>query len=298
MTAPGGIVWLASFPKSGNTWLRIFLANLRAKNAGPIDINTLFEYGSIASSRVEFEAETLLDSGLLSHDDIDSLRPCVYRTMAAQSDELRWIKVHDAYTETVEGEPLLGRNTARAAIYLVRDPRDVAISLAFHINASVDEAIELMNAPDGALCLPRDGLMPQLRQKLTGWSGHVRSWLEQTDVAVHMTRYEDLVADPFAGFGAMLRFVEISATTEEIEHAVRSAQFAELQRQESESGFRERISLAAPFFRTGGIGGWRAVLTPEQVREIERCHGAVMARLGYELQAFAARGEPDSPKGP
>ena len=71
MTARAGIIWLASFPKSGNTWFRIFLANLAAGENGPADINNLDERGGIASSRHEFEAATMLDSGLISHDDID-----------------------------------------------------------------------------------------------------------------------------------------------------------------------------------------------------------------------------------
>ncbi|MGH7075150.1 MAG: hypothetical protein ACREFD_13235, partial [Stellaceae bacterium] len=98
MSAAGGIVWLASFPKSGNTWFRIFLANLAAGDKGPADINDLDEKGGIASSRYEFEAATLLDSGLLSHDDIDCLRPQIYRAIAAEAPEQRWIKAHDAYT--------------------------------------------------------------------------------------------------------------------------------------------------------------------------------------------------------
>ena len=188
MAPPGGIVWLASFPKSGNTWFRIFLANLAASESGPADINNLDERGGIASSRHEFEAATFLDSGLLSHDDIDCLRPRVYEAIAAEASEQRWIKVHDAYTQTPEGEPLFGRNAARAAVYLVRDPRDVAVSLAYHNSTTIDDAIKLMNAADGALCRSRKGLALQLRQKLTGWSGHVTSWLGQTDVPVHVVR--------------------------------------------------------------------------------------------------------------
>src|SRR4051794_17975654 len=121
MRGPGGIVWLASFPKSGNTWFRIFLANLAAGEPGPADINRFAERGGIASSRHEFEAATMLDSGLMSHADIDCLRPRIYEAIAAEQTEQRWIKVHDAFTYTAAGEPLFGRGVARAAIYLVRD---------------------------------------------------------------------------------------------------------------------------------------------------------------------------------
>jgi aryl sulfotransferase len=282
MTAPAGIIWLASFPKSGNTWFRIFLANLAAGENGPADINDLDERGGIASSRHDFEAATLLDSGLISHDDIDRLRPRVYERIAAEATGQRWIKVHDAYTLTADGEPMFGRRTARAAVYLVRDPRDVAISLAYHNSTMIDDAITLMNAAEGVLCRGRKGMPPQLRQKLQGWSGHVTSWLDQTDVPVLALRYEDLAADPVAGFGAALRFAERPATEAEIERAIRHADFAELQRQESEKGFAERTSRTAPFFRAGRVGGWRGKLTAEQIERIEQVHAPTMRRLDYE----------------
>jgi aryl sulfotransferase len=279
MTAPSGIVWLASFLKSGNTWFRILLANLTAGQNEPADINNLDR--RIASSRYQFEATTMLDSGLLSHDDIDRLRPRVYEAIAAQASEQVWIKVHDAYISSPDGEPLLGRNVSRAAVYLVRDPRDVAVSLAYHYGATIDDAIKLMNSADFELCNGRNGLETQLRQKLRGWSGHVTSWLDQTDVAVHTVRYEDLVAAPAECFRAALEFVGWSASPGEIERAVRYADFAELQRQESEKGFAERFSRTAPFFRSGRVGVWRESLTAAHVDAIEQCHAAVMARLDY-----------------
>ncbi len=283
MTAPTGIIWLASLPKSGSTWFRIFLANLAASENGPADINNLDERGDIASSRHQFEAATLLNSGLISHDDIDRLRPGVYERIAAEATEQLWIKVHDAYTLTPDGEPMLGRGVARAAVYLVRDPRDVAISLAYQ-SMKIDDAIKLMNAADGVLCGAREGMAPQLRQKLQGWSGHVTSWLDQTDVPVHVIRYEDLVAAPAECFAGALKFAGRSATSGEIQRAVRHADFAELQRQERDKGFAERMSRTVPFFRAGRIGGWRETLTTEHARAIEQHHGGVMTRLGYRLE--------------
>jgi hypothetical protein len=109
-------VWLASYPKSGNTWLRMLIANLSAKDDRPVDINDLPERGGIASARGPFDYLTLIDSGLLTHDETDALRPRVYEELAsgAQDDEydepeavtpIRFVKVHDAYTRTPNGEP-------------------------------------------------------------------------------------------------------------------------------------------------------------------------------------------------
>ena len=278
MRARAPIIWLASFPKSGSTWFRILLANLNGED--PIDINCLPKRSSIASSRQKFEAATMLDSTLLSHEEIDDLRPSVYKAIAAEANEECWIKVHDAYTTVHGSEPLLGRNVARAAIYLVRDPRDVVISwaMAYH-KPDINVAIKFVNSTDSEIA---DNI-PQLRQKLRGWSGHVTSWLEQTDVPIHVVRYEDLQTATAECFAAALKFVGRSATLNAIERAVRHSDFTELQRQEIEKGFVEQTSRNALFFRSGRVGGWRESLTAAQTKAIEQCNGAMMARLGYRL---------------
>ncbi len=280
MAGSEGIVWLASFPKSGNTWFRIVLANLAAGDGGPVDINTLDRYCGLASSRDDFEAATMLDSDLLSHDDIDALRPPVYEHIANQIAQQHWMKVHDAYTALPSGEPLLGR-AARAAIYMVRDPRDVAISFAHHVGTTIDEAIALLNRTDSVLSPGRTGLEGQLRQQLRSWSGHVTSWLDQADIPVHLVRYEDLIADAVAHFRRALAFVGHETGLGEIERAVRHADFSQLQRQERASGFAERQRGATPFFRAAKVGSWRNVLSPRQSACIENMHAAVMDRLGY-----------------
>jgi len=294
-------VWLASYPKSGNTWFRMLLANLSATDK-PVDINDLPERGGIASAREPFDYLTLIDSGLLTHDEIDVLRPRVYEDLAsgAQDDEYdkpeklppaRLVKVHDAYTHTSKGEPLLaGRGGADAAIVIVRDPRDVAPSLANHNRVDIDLAIKQMNSHELAYCAKPGRLDLQLRQKLPSWSGHVASWLDQTDIPVHLVRYEDLAADTAKIFRAALAFAGRPATDEEIHRAVRYADFGELQRQERDKGFSETPRRAGgAFFRRGEVGAWRDELSPEQVAAIEAAHGTMMRRLGYELASEAPR---------
>lgn len=280
MTGASELVWLASYPKSGNTWLRILLANLAAGEDAPADINDLSSYGAHAADRDQFEASTLLDSSLLSHEEIDALRPRVYEAIARRSGERQWMKVHDAYRLLPGGEPLLGES-ARAALYLVRDPRDVAVSFAHHDDVPVDTAIAMMETTDYGFCRSRAGLPSQLRQTLRGWSDHVASWLDQHCVPVHVIRYEDLAADAAAAFGAALTFVGYHAAASDIERSIRRSAFRELQRLERIEGFAERESRGSPFFRAGEAGGWRSILTAEQRARIERSHGAMMDRLGY-----------------
>lgn len=114
------------------------------------------------------------------------------------------------------------------------------------------------------------------------WSGHVKSWHEQTDVPVHAVRYEDLRTNPEREFAAALAFVGCPTTMEEITRVVGRTGFAELQRQERENGFREHKSLTSFFFRSGRTGAWRKVLTVDQVGSIEAAHRPIMEKLGYQ----------------
>lgn len=290
-------IWLASYPKSGNTWFRMLVANLSAADGQPADINNLPERGSIASARGPFDHLTLIDSGLLTHDEVDCLRPRVYEELArgAQDDEydtpeglppVRFVKVHDAYTLSPNGESLLaGARGAAGAIVIVRDPRDVAPSVAHHFGIGIDNAITFMNDRAEGLCKKTDRQDAQLRQKIPGWSGHIATWLDQTDIPVCRIRYEDLQADTAGTLARALRFAERTATAVEIERAVRLADFAQLRTQELAKGFLEapRPHADSNFFRRGQAGAWRDELTADQVARIEAEHAPMMQRLGYEL---------------
>ncbi|MDO8875886.1 MAG: sulfotransferase domain-containing protein [Pseudolabrys sp.] len=285
-------VWLASYPKSGNTWFRMLLANLSAQNGTPADINDLPERDGIASARAPFDYLTLIDSGLLSHDEIDTLRPRVYEALArpgAAADagsRVRFAKVHDAYLHTPKGEPLLaGRKGGDGAIVIVRDPRDVASSLAHHWKVSTGDAIAFMAKQDAALCARPGRLDNQFRQKLRGWSDHIGGWLDQTDIPVHLVRYEDMLTGTEAVLREALVFAQRDASAEQIAGAVALASFPRLQAQERAKGFREgpRPYPDGRFFRRGEAGAWRDELTAEEVARIERDHAPMMRRLGYEL---------------
>jgi aryl sulfotransferase len=305
-----GRIWLASYPKSGNTWLRMLIANLAAKDGQPVGINDASGSSGIASSRGPFDRLLLIDSGLLTHDEADCLRPRVYEELARGADDderdphetppaVRFVKVHDAYTLTPMGEPLLaGARGADGAIVIVRDPRDVAPSLANHNNSSIDEAIAFMHDCDAGFCANTTSQDSQLRQKLPGWSAHVASWLDQTDIPIHLVRYEDLQIDTAVVLRRALEFAGQAATDDELWRAVRFAEFARLRQQEGEGGFREAPRQpGARFFRRGEAGGWRDELTPDQAARIVAAHGAVMRRLGYDVTLAPLAAQPGAAQG-
>ena len=298
MTTP--TIWLASYPKSGNTWLRILIAALAIDETGEIDINDLPQQHGIASARAPFEQWMLVDSGLLTHDEADALRPRLFaQRFGPTADDdtegappVRFVKVHDAYTLTASGEPLLaGRRAADGAVLVVRDPRDVAASLANHHSSTIDEAIAFMADPRASYSEHRTRRSPQFRQRVLSWSGHAASWLDQPDLPVHVVRYEDLQADAAAVLAGVLAFAGWSASEAQARRAAARGAFAELQRQEREKGFRETpVGMTDLFFRRGRSGGWRDELTAAQAASIETAHGAMMRRLGYEAGAAQAVG--------
>lgn len=288
------IVWLASYPKSGNTWLRLLLANLGTE--APVDINALPDLGGIASARHRFDDFMLFPSGLLTHEECDRLRPRLYEAIAGgerpdmeegaareaemRFGDLRFIKTHDAWTHTTDGEPILGAGAR--AILIVRDPRDVAPSLAHHRGQTIDQSIRFMADPHAAFCGMTDRQHNQLRQQLPGWSGFNRSWLEQRAIPLHLLRYEDLHVDPLDAISRAFAFAGLAVAPVQVEKAAGFASFAALQAQEREKGFREApTGRKGAFFRRGEAEAWREELTASQIARIEHDHGEMMDRLGY-----------------
>jgi aryl sulfotransferase len=290
-------LWLASYPKSGNTWMRMMIGALAAPESGNVSINDLPEQGGMASSRLAFDFHTLIDSSLLTYDEIDCLRPAVYALQAtglrdeddrtealAAGAKARFVKTHDAYTRLRDGTPLLGgRRSADGAVLIVRDPRDVAPSFAHHNGVDLDEAIARMADPACAVCAQPDRAPKQLRQQLLSWSAFIESWLAQDDLPTIVVRYEDMRSDPVATLARVMDFADDPQPAAALAHAARLTEFTELKRLEVETGFREASPRAkGGFFRRGQAGAWKDELTPDQVARIEAAQGAMMRRLGYE----------------
>lgn len=275
----GGIYWLASYPKSGNTWFRTFMRNLVEDGAHPVDINDLAT-GSIAGARGWLDEVLGFDTAELTPDEVERLRPEVYR-WSLRDDEIGYHKIHDAYIATADGEPLTGREVTLGALYILRNPLDVAPSAANHWHCSIDQAIERMGDAKMALARSRTSLPAQVRQILHTWSEHVQSWADAPDLQRLVIRYEDMQGDPIATFTRAAAFLNLPSDPARIEKAIRFSDFRELARQEAEKGFRERPQHTERFFRQGQSGGWRDKLTPEQVARIVADHGPVMRRFGY-----------------
>lgn len=279
----GRIIWLASYPKSGNTWFRVFLTNLLRNTETPADLNDL-ETSLIASGRKLFDLHTGVESSDLTWDEIERLRPSVYEAISRESetrDDQVFMKIHDAFTRTCDGSPLVSRKATRCALYFLRNPLDVAVSFAHHMACDIDHAIDNMADESHSLNQARNRIGNQFRQRLLSWSGHVTSWVDGLGPALHLIRYEDMIRSPLSTFTLAARFAQVPGDGDQIKKAIAFSDIRELQQQERDRGFKEKSQKAASFFRKGTLGSWRESLSPEQVRRIIGSHHTVMKRFGY-----------------
>lgn len=275
------IIWLASYPKSGNTWMRVFLTNYLRNSTTPADINQL-EGGPIASARLWFDEWVGIEASALDDVVIERLRPEVYRCLAAETDDTLFMKVHDAWGKTDRGEAIFPADVTAGVLYIVRNPLDMAASCAHHWGVDREQAVGNLCNHEFFLARSLGGLSDQLRQQLRCWSGHLRSWVDESGLPVHLIRYEDMQIDPLTAFGGVVRFCGLPWDAERLQRAIAFSGFDELQRQEQNKGFRERSVLApGPFFRSGKSGRWREELSDALIHRLLAAHGEMMARLGY-----------------
>jgi hypothetical protein len=282
-TDPKKIVWLASYPKSGNTWFRAFLTALLGD--GDLNINEMKTDG-IFSSRAIFDNCTDMDSTELYDSEVKNLLPDVFRHQAElyRKDKL-FVKIHDAYTLNTNKEAIVPAEPTLCALYFIRNPLDVVGSFANHNDSTLDEAIELMNNKKGSLAKqPRNrNVNNQFKQLMLSWSGHVESWTNDLPFPVLVIRYEDMLADTFNTFTKVVEFMSISVTAEQIEKAIEGSKFEKLQQMESKDGFAEKNRKSERFFRKGIAGNWVNELNTEQVKSIIDNHATIMERYNYTV---------------
>lgn len=277
---PGrGIIWLASYPKSGNTWFRAFLSQIQSGEALP-DLDSIGY--RMPSNRSIFDHYVGIDSAVLTHGEADLLRPKVYELLAeSAAEEVSFLKTHDAFTFLPSGEPLLSGKASLGAIYLIRNPLDVAVSQAFHAgHEDFDRAVGDLCDPAANLAGKPGKFEGQLRQQLLTWSGHVRSWLGAT-IPVHVLRYEDMKMSPLDSFRGAIRFARLTHDDEAVQQALDRCRLDRLQELEDRSGFAERWPSSRRFFRKGKVGGWREFLSAAQARKVIDRHREVMREFGY-----------------
>lgn len=267
--------WLASFPKSGNTWVRIFLGCYL--NDGPVDINSL-PLAVCHSDLKQYYYRACAPKSLadMSQYEVTNLRGTVLQHMYANGQWPIVMKTHHARTR-LHGVDLIPDGLSRNGIYLVRDPRDVVVSFANHTDNNIEDAVDMLGRVDGASCHEKE---PSLIHFTSSWSNHVNSWMTTKGFPVKCFKYETMVREPEEQFANLVEFLGWEVDRDRVARAVEFSSFDKLQSQEQLAGFKE-LQNGNTFFRRGRVGNWQDVLTEEQANRIEANHKEVMQKLGY-----------------
>ncbi len=275
-----GIIWLASYPKSGNTWLRAFLANYFQNSQKPIAINELPSFALGDNFLVHYERILGKAAADISDDEALSARAAVHRWFATAERRTVFVKTHSIVGKA-GNLPLITPGATAGAIYITRHPYDIAVSWAHHYHTDIDRAVEALCRPGNAL--PRgNGL---LAQYLGSWAEHVHSWTTAPGLTRHVIRYEDMQTQPRATFASLVNFLGLPPEHDRLKRAIRFSCFRELAAQEKESGFVEaRPDGSTRFFREGRLGAGETILTDMQRGRLSEVLGDVMARHGYSIE--------------
>lgn len=265
------IRWLASFQKSGNTWVRAFL---EAYSRGHVNINHMTEVAG--DSRLFYHQ-------LISSVPVDQL--LIYSTMCVRLNALNNMLLSEArgerlilkthFARVMVGDlPTIPEGLTGPSVYIIRDPRDVAVSLAAFQNKPIDDVINQMKNGTMAISSKK---RTSVTNFTSSWDTNVRSW-ETYDKAI-VIRYEDLKADPETYFEAILEQYEYDYSQEKCRAAIEATELSRLQDQERKDGFKESPG-DHQFF-----GGERPKLSKEQEQQIIEAFAPTMEKYGYIASA-------------
>lgn len=292
MSEASTTVWCASFPKSGNTWIRALFAGIMGD--GSVRLSNLAGHSAGNDQRAIFR-EFGISPSVLDDRQANDLMVDVGASVANRSDQPVFRKTHNAFGGSAAHGSRHVLPTPTRALYIVRDPRAVVVSMAHHMGFSQQQAVAVMAS--GPFAGREDRAAPDAPEGAAGdryvtrgcqvafdwgtWSRNVTSWLDQTEIPVKLIRYEDLIADTYGEVSDIVEWLELDVPAQRVQQAVQESSFESLSAQELVGGFIEATSPDRQFFRRGSASSWSDELEPGLADQITAVHAATMSRLGY-----------------
>ena len=275
------IIWISSYPKSGNTWTRYFLSNYFFNKQ---KINSDF---NILNKIDKFPPYKILQKLLSEHEikesayNISKYWHDIQLEITKEKEDFIFLKNHNALV-SVEGRSLTDERFSLAFIYLVRDPRDIAVSYSnFDKTLSIDKAIERITSENLYCHVTKK--FPLDVEILGSWKFNYNSWKSGVaEVPRIVIKYEDLINNTFEIKLKIVNFLSnilnFKVDTNHIKYSIEQSDFKRLQGIENNQKFHESTST---FFNSGKIGQWKNILSPKQIRRIENFCKNEMKELGY-----------------
>ena len=275
------IIWIASYPKSGNTWMRLFIKSYFNSSNIKFSLENKFDDKIIVES---FPVERRFEELKINFENFSDISKnwINMQLMINLNNKINYLKTHNAMC-TVNNYKFTNLENTLGAIYIVRDPRDVLVSYSNFLNKSVDEILKKMISNDS---YEGAELKSKVYKKslLGSWSNHYNSWKNYKSREKIIIKYEDMINNTSSTFLKVLtylkRIIKIEIDQNKMHNAIEETSFENLRSLEMSEGFKTNPSKN-PFFRKGVVGDWREKLSKDQVEKIESAFKDEMIELGY-----------------
>ena len=281
-------IWLASYPKSGNTLLRSMLA------AYFFSADGIYSFDLIKNIK-QFPNITLFERFGV---DIKNEKEIVKNYIKVQESfnnkkSVQFLKTH-SYLFNIDGQAFTDLNNSLGSIYIVRDPRNVVTSYANHTNIGVDEAADdLINLTQMGGDLGKTKGSERTKVFTGNWSGNFNSWKSfKFQDRYLLIKYEDLISEKEKTFIKVLKFihklkkVDFKIDIKKLKNVILTTDFSKMKKLEQEEGFFEskidkKTGKKIPFFNLGEKNDWNKILNKEIKKKIETAFQKEMRELGY-----------------
>jgi hypothetical protein len=251
------IHWIASYPKSGNTWVRAIVDRI-VHPERDLDINMLgCTAPSFSGLTQKFVKRNAIELSGSAPGEVRRWWTPVQREICEAAGQPIFLKTHNVAARFDSG-PFPDPGSTASAIYILRDPRDVALSYAHHYKMTLGLAVVAL-CTSSAFNIKQEAL--GLTELLMSWGEHVQGWTSLKRRPLLVLRYEDLLADPAQGVRRIGEFLDRPLAPDQVAAIVAATSFDQLRGQEKAHGFNESVRPDG-FFRAGTAGQWRA--TPDQ----------------------------------
>ena len=275
------IIWLASYPKSGNTWVRLFLNSLVFTSDALVNINDI---------RLEqFPTRKYFKDITSNVDDLtEFIQNCNYAQSKLNLDnKIKFFKTHNGLWKIGQHRFTDNENTL-GVIHIVRDPRNVVTSIKNHYNyQTYEEALDFIKDENKILGKIGSKKEEDLPTIVSSWKLHYKSWknLGGLESKYILIKYEDLIKDPVREFTRITSFIEkiskIKFDEKNILKAIENTKFDNLKKQEELKGFKESPKNSVKFFYLGPKNDWQNILDEKIKEDIEISFRNEMQDLGY-----------------
>ncbi len=277
------IIWIASYPKSGNTWVRSFLSAYYYSKKGEFDFELL-------NNIKQFPSREFFDKKLKSVEDASD-NWLIAQKKICDRNKFCFLKTHNVFG-AYKGKSFTTPKYTFGSIYIVRDPRNVLTSLMNHYSLNEYEALKMINSTYRNLRDKSDDEDYSNYSFISSWSNNYKSWKLSNNIKTLLIKYEDLQSNRENTFLKIVDFTNKliknnrSVDIKKFEMSIKTTNFDVLKKKEEKEGFYEAIysdkeKKHKSFFNLGIKNNYRKLLKEETLAEIEKVFCKEMSELGY-----------------